>query len=283
MDEERAERAAFFFAFGLFAMMHDEYDPFDPWAGRAEKSSSAQHRENAALAKFERARRKVENAIVNNKVRVVQLGCKPGSNSPFLRLPEVAVEHIFEFLRGEKKVEADGNETTSSMAAVGTTGATATEAFHVPDRASLPSATANKAFRDPKRASLPTVRPVGDGATESDTKKAPLDLKSLYIPGNKIVIPLTKPNCHLTAPCWRDFGRAVRQHEGWNVKRIAATPEQKREYRETRNGKVYFINAVYTVPGDTKKSSAAKKKKKTVEETDSKMPATKKAKRTDEE
>ena len=205
---------------------------------------------------------------MNNKVRVVQLGCKPESNSSFLRLPEVAVEHIFEFLRGEKKkVEGDEDETTSPMASV----------------AAPPAA---EVLRVPDRASLPTGHPLGDVATKSDTKKVPLDLKSLYIPGNKIVIPLTKPNCHLTAPCWRDFGRAVRQHEGWNVKRVAATPEQKREYRETRNGKVYFINAVYTVPGSAKKKSSVASKKKTkttVDDTDSKMPATKKAKRTDEE
>lgn len=88
---------------------------------------------------------------------------------------------------------------------------------------------------------------------------------SLYKPGNKIVVPLTKPNLHLTAPCWRDFSRAVRQNEGWDVKRIAATVQQKEEYKETRKGTVYFINAIFTVPGvpvqlKNKKKRAAPKK-----------------------
>lgn len=35
----------------------------------------------------------------------------------------------------------------------------------------------------------------------------------------------------------------------WELKRTAATPAQKELYKETRRGKVYFINAVYTHPG----------------------------------
>ena len=100
---------------------------------------------------------------------------------------------------------------------------------------------------------------------------------SLYKPGNKIgPIPLTKPNCHLTGPCWRDFSRQVRQYEGWDVKRVAATPEQKKGYRETRRGKVYFINAYYTVPGSKKRAPK-------IVNGDAKKPAKKKTKVSAEE
>ena len=44
---------------------------------------------------------------------------------------------------------------------------------------------------------------------------------------------------------------------GWEPKRIAATAQEKDAYKETRKGKVYFINVIYTVPG----GKVAKKKK----------------------
>ena len=45
------------------------------------------------------------------------------------------------------------------------------------------------------------------------------------------------------------------------MKRVAATPAEKAKYKETRKGKVYFINVIFTVPGKpsakpTKKTSA---------------------------
>jgi hypothetical protein len=68
----------------------------------------------------------------------------------------------------------------------------------------------------------------------------------LYRPGSKIVIPLFKPNTHLTSACWRDFSKAVRENDGWDVKRIAVS--EKKEYKQqSRNGAVYFVNAKYTV------------------------------------
>ena len=106
---------------------------------------------------------------------------------------------------------------------------------------------------------------------------------SIYTPGRKIVIPLSLPNLHLTAPCYRgeflycytilallfssllnqieishryyphittpkDLRKHVKKHANWDLKRIAATPVEKKQYRQTRKGTVYFINAVYSVP-----------------------------------
>jgi hypothetical protein len=56
-----------------------------------------------------------------------------------------------------------------------------------------------------------------------------------------------------------DFSRAVRKNHGWDVKRIAATPEEKKKFRENRKGKVYFINVHYTVPGAASNNAKAKK------------------------
>jgi hypothetical protein len=46
----------------------------------------------------------------------------------------------------------------------------------------------------------------------------------------------------------KDLRKHVKKHANWDLKRIAATPAEKKQYRETRKGTVYFINAVYTVP-----------------------------------
>jgi hypothetical protein len=104
-----------------------------------------------------------------------------------------------------------------------------------------------------------------------------LDLEALYTPGRKHVIPLANPDVHLTGPCWRDFSRHVRSFDHWDVKRVAATEEQRAEYREQhRKGAVYFIHALYTVPGLAKKKRA--KKRKTLDcAGDAKPPAKKQA------
>lgn len=47
--------------------------------------------------------------------------------------------------------------------------------------------------------------------------------------------------------------------QNWDVKRTKATPEEK-EAGETRNGNVYFISAIYTVPGVDPKKKHGKKK-----------------------
>lgn len=54
-----------------------------------------------------------------------------------------------------------------------------------------------------------------------------------------------------------DLKKHVKTHDNWDLKRTAATAEQKREYRESRKGTVYFVNAVFSVPG--RKSSAKRK------------------------
>jgi len=67
-------------------------------------------------------------------------------------------------------------------------------------------------------------------------------------PGTKVAIGLLKPSCHLTGPCWTSFLRHVRSHEGWVAKRREATAEEKQQHKETRKGKVYFIDLVFNVP-----------------------------------
>ncbi|CAB9506679.1 expressed unknown protein [Seminavis robusta] len=217
---------------------------YSHWRSCSEKSDAAKAREGEATGKFEELRKKVERAMINNKVHLVHLGCKAGSESLFESLPTVSIDHILDFVR-VKPVPHDSNSTSTST---------------------RPAAAARR-------------QPAAAAASLEDDDDEELDLDQLYIPGNKIEAKnLIKPNCHLTGPSWRDFSRAVRAHEGWNVKRRVATAAQKKAYKETRQGKVYFIDAIYTVPG-----GAAPKKKKASTKTmavDAKLPAKKKQKKT---
>ena len=46
-----------------------------------------------------------------------------------------------------------------------------------------------------------------------------------------------------------DLRKHVHNYANWDVRRTAATQQQKEEYKERRKGTVYFINAIYSVPG----------------------------------
>jgi hypothetical protein len=98
--------------------------------------------------------------------------------------------------------------------------------------------------------------------------------------GEKHVIPLLQPNVHLTSHCWSTFKQWVKSNnEGWDVKRREANPAEKKASGEKRQGKVYFVDVVYKVPG--KAPSKSKKKKVApapAAAEDSKMPPAKKQK-----
>eukprot|EP00730_Choanoeca_flexa_P015100 TRINITY_DN6848_c0_g1_i1.p1 TRINITY_DN6848_c0_g1~~TRINITY_DN6848_c0_g1_i1.p1 ORF type:complete len:329 (+),score=84.92 TRINITY_DN6848_c0_g1_i1:59-1045(+) len=57
--------------------------------------------------------------------------------------------------------------------------------------------------------------------------------------------PLLDPAEHLTGPCYTAFRKHVLKHEGWNCKRTVATPAEKKAHKIKRQGKCYFIEAVY--------------------------------------
>jgi hypothetical protein len=67
-------------------------------------------------------------------------------------------------------------------------------------------------------------------------------------PTGKTIIPLLQPHCHLTGHTWGTFRKFVVAHAGWNAKRRAATPEEKKKSGEKRKGKVYFVDVIYTAP-----------------------------------
>ena len=56
---------------------------------------------------------------------------------------------------------------------------------------------------------------------------------------------LLQPADHLTAPCWRDFKAHVKSFAGWEAKRTTATEAQKTAAKETRKGKVYFVQVLF--------------------------------------
>lgn len=193
----------------LMGAYHDDYDP---WANRREKSAAAQSRENYAVAEFYSIKSVVEKVMLEKAKVTVKLGCHSKSPSLLKTLPGILVEDICQF-------------------------------------AGLPKATPRPAV-----AAAPAVRAAArDSNVISSTGGGREDVNlgdfSLYRPGDKITIPLLSPNDHLTGPCWRDFSKTVRWEHGWIAKRVAATNAQKAAFRETRKGKVYFVDLQFTVPG----------------------------------
>ena len=79
--------------------------------------------------------------------------------------------------------------------------------------------------------------------------------------------PLLTPATHLTAASWKDLTTKLRRTHGgtkadggWKLKRRVATDAERRQFKVTRKGKVYFVAAVWTPP---KAPSKAKGKKRT--------------------
>ena len=64
--------------------------------------------------------------------------------------------------------------------------------------------------------------------------------------GVKVTVQLLEPSTHLTTACWTTFSRHVRSHKGWRAKRREATADEKRKAGETRKGKTFFTDVIFT-------------------------------------
>jgi hypothetical protein len=210
----------------------------------SEKSRHAERREREAMVKFQAVRKKVTLASVKNRIRIVGLGCQHGSGSHFTCLPKVTIDHILDYYRGKEHDELEK----------------ASDSEKKPETTVCAAPPLPPSGRISRRrvAAVAAAAIVNITKEESGKEDKPLNLNALYMPGSKIIIPLTKPDLHLTGACWRDFSRAVRTHEQWDVKRRVATLENCKAKK--RKGKAYFVDAIYTVPGGlAKKKRAAKK------------------------
>ncbi len=145
-----------------------------------------------------------------------------GSNSLLQQLPNDALNNVYGYLLG-KEFENDENAKISNKISE-----------------SIPRI-------DPRAR---TVKKVGEKYLQFGVDFSDL---SLFEPGNKITIPLTLPNFHLTQPCFRDLKKHVIKSSGWELKRVVCTPAEKKLHKVTRKSKAYFVNAIYKVPGTAKK------------------------------
>jgi len=233
------------FEFGIFRMIAQQiqlrysYND-DRWANASEKSAAAIRREDEAKDKFDHLKSQMELALYENTMTMIGLAihAKESNKSPLKLLSSDVMEHVLGFAACTKPMGA----SVKSIATGRTGGSLAIVPFEGWGSAAAPSKLRSEKKNAPD--------------------EAPLNLAdmSMYQPGCKIIIPLTKPNLHLTGPCYRDLRKHVKSHANWDVQRTAATPQEKRQYKETRRGKVYFINVIYKVPG---KVVAGKRKRET--------------------
>jgi len=87
---------------------------------------------------------------------------------------------------------------------------------------------------------------ISDAAmTRLESAKATFDtfLKEVELKGQKAVTKdhLLTPDVHLVDACWKLFSKHVKA-QGCIAHRIKATEEEKKTYKQTRKGPVYFVN-----------------------------------------
>lgn len=75
--------------------------------------------------------------------------------------------------------------------------------------------------------------------------------------GETFFFDLLTPDQHLVRNSYKIFNEYVKSREGWSLKRREATPQERKLYRIRRKSKVYFIQAVYTVPLEGNTSTIA--------------------------
>jgi hypothetical protein len=203
------------------------YNPLADCTDGSEKSHAARGCEDIATRHFHEAKKKIESSLFVQTKLVIRLGRRRESDSYFKILPDVAVKRIIGYVSTNAHAERPVEAAAAAAAAGG-------------------GVESNGSHRN--------------SSNLYEIEEFDWSDSSRFAPGRKVVIPLTKLNLHLTEPCWRDFSRAVRTNPGWDVERIEATPEQQRKYKECRVGQLYFINAIYTVPGTSVKQTWANKK-----------------------
>ena len=198
---------------------------FNPWANAREKSAAAMHREDDARSKFDYLASQMNMAIIENTKVMIGLGCQPKSESPLKVLSSDLVDHIMGYVGLEPPSDPRIAMERSGLGIIPYEG----------------------------------WQRLRTGGLDHDTGGVDLANLNLFQPGKKIIIPFSKPNHHLTQPCYRDLHQYIKRHTGWDIRRVAATPMQKIEYNEQRKGKVYFTNVTYAVPGCPARKKRARK------------------------
>lgn len=177
-----------FYGFGYYG----GYERYHPWGG-AEKSRHAKRRERETTAKFDSIKNNMETAMVENTIVEVRA---PDSTAPLKSVPTVLMNNIlgFVFGKGYKGIEAKEDATASSSSAVAASSATA-------------KAGGRRSRKSVNYSELDVDATQGKGGKKASkkSKESEFDFNdmSLYEPGNTITIPLSKPDHHLTQPCYR--------------------------------------------------------------------------------
>jgi len=187
------------FALSMFMNMGREYDP---WAGRREKSSASESRERLVMRKFNDVKATVEGALMEKTKATVKLGCLPNSQSLLKSLPRDLIEQICVLAGlpvGKPRPVAAVAASASSTVAVAVAGSSRRTVRKV----NYSELNIDQEGRDVNEKKAAKKRPADE--SQKDEEQEPLDLTdlSIYRSGEVIVIPLTKPNEHLTGPCWR--------------------------------------------------------------------------------
>ncbi|XP_063684556.1 DNA-directed RNA polymerase II subunit RPB1-like [Bolinopsis microptera] len=94
-----------------------------------------------------------------------------------------------------------------------------------------------------------------------ETARLKMEARDDLSVGSRETVQLLKPSCHLTEACWKSFRGHVCSVEGWSTKRRVATEAEKKKHGETRKGRVYFVDVIYSVPHHSKERESSYKER----------------------
>eukprot|EP01083_Nonionella_stella_P160624 525279_1 len=180
----------FLLGLGLMGGGYGYEREYNPWAyGMNEKSAAATRRENEAKSKFTYLKGQMHLAVYENTMTTISMGrlSKPNNNSPLKLLSGDVLKQVLEYA-GIKPKKKDVKEAVSGRG-LGTL------------------------------AIVPFVGYEKNGRGFQDETGLNLADPNLLLPGSKICFPLSKPNLHLTGPCYRDLRKHVKANPNWDIKR----------------------------------------------------------------
>ena len=162
--------------------------------GGAEKSRYSKNREDTAKEKFNKQKGKMEAAMIENTVLELR---DPKSEAAIKSIPTVLMNNILTFVFGKKYegLEAEA-ESEDGKAQVVELAKSARAGRRARKKVNYSELNIDNCGNDNKKVSKTEVE---SGVDFNDM--------SLYQPGSKITLELTKPNFHLTQPCceYTDF------------------------------------------------------------------------------
>ena len=191
-------------------------------AGRPDKSAAAKRREKECQDLFDYLKAQMDVAIYENTMTMLALGRKGASESCLRHLSDDTFSQVLDFA-GVKKPTGSAVKLFASRRPTGTNEIIPLVGYSARPRTEKNPTTMNLADSTLFEAGAKISVSV-NGFVVRSCHDSPLTFYRLL---HKYQIEISQPDLHITGPCWSTLQKHAKQN-GWNLKRVAATPEEKK-------------------------------------------------------